>query len=106
MTDYEIAMRNAISLQYPRSEMRCCWFCQAVKKNASRITGFVTMIRSNSIEREIYYKFMCLPLLLPDLIANAFDVLKKKAQRIDSRTFHKFIEYFERQWIARVCTYY
>lgn len=74
MTDYESAMRSAIAGQYPEMNHRCCWFhfCQAVKKNASKFAGFIPMIRSNLVEREIYYKLMCLPLLPPQMILTGY----------------------------------
>lgn len=104
LSDYESAMRNAIAGEYPNIDMRCCWFhfCQSVKKNASKIAGFVHMIRSNLLEREIYYKLMCVPLLPPEMICTAFEILKKKSARITHAQFHEFLEYYERQWINRV----
>lgn len=106
-TDYEVAMRNAIGKQYPNVMQRCCWFhfCQAVKRNASRIAGFIPMIRSNLLEREIYYKLMCIPLLPAHMIRNAFDILVKKSERVESDAFKKFMQYFQRQWIIRVCVF-
>lgn len=104
MTDYESAMRNAIAIQYPDMDLRCCWFhfCQAVKKNATKCNGFVNMIRSNLVEREIYYKLMCLPLLPPQMILTGFEILKKKAERVTFEPFHEFLQYYERQWMIRV----
>lgn len=103
MTDYETAMRNAISIQYLNFKLRACWFhyCQAVKKNALRI-GFVQLIRTNELERDIYYKLMCLPLLPENMIENAFKGLKQKSERIESLQFINFMKYFERQWITLV----
>lgn len=104
MTDYELAMRNAIGIQYPEMNQRNCWFhfCQAVKKNASRIAGFIHLIRNNLREREIYYKIMCIPLLPADMIHSAFDLLSKKAERVENAGFHQFLQYYERQWLIRV----
>lgn len=108
MTDYESAMRNAIADQYPGMKIRCCWFhfCQAVKRRASSHAGFVHFIRNNLLEREVYYKLMCLPLLPPDMILTGFDILKKKAERIKFKPFHDFMHYYERQWMIRVCIYF
>lgn len=104
MTDYETAMRNAISGQYPNCKLRACWFhyCQAIKKNASRIGGLVHLIRNNELEREMYYKLMCLPLLPENVILDAFNELKTKSEQIESVGFHNFLQYFERQWMTRV----
>lgn len=104
-TDYELAMRNAIAKQYPNAVYRCCWFhfTQAVKRNASKIAGFVSMIRGNVLERELYYKKMCLPLLPACTIRAAFAELKEKGLRIVNNVpFHRFLEYVERQWIEKV----
>lgn len=106
-TDYEMAMRNAIAKRYPDAVHRCCWFhfTQAVKRNASKIAGFVPMIRGNIVERELYYKIMCLPLLPACMIRTAFITLKEKGQRIvGNEPFHRFLDYIERQWIEKVCT--
>lgn len=104
MTDYETAMRNAIARQYPDCIMHACWFhyCQAVKRNALRHAGFVQLVRNNQLEREIYYKLMCLPLLPANMIENAFLVLKQKSESVEAVGFINFLNYFERQWIQRV----
>lgn len=105
-TDYELAMRNAIAKQYPNAIHRCCWFhfTQAVKRNASKIAGFVPMIRGHLIERELYYKIMCLPLLPACMIRAAFDTLKEKGLAIaNNASFHNFLNYIERQWMIKVC---
>lgn len=104
MTDYEAAMRNAIAAQYPNMHFGACWFhyCQAIKKNASRIGGFVHLMRNNQQQREIYYKLMCLPLLPEHMISDAFNALKIKSESIDADAFHNFLNYFERQWMQRV----
>lgn len=108
MTDYEKAMRNAIAMVYPDSELRCCWFhyCQAVKKNASKINGFIGVIRADKTKMEIYRKLMCLPLLPVHLIQSGFSLLKTKASPIKDAKFCKFIEYFDRQWMQRVSIYF
>lgn len=108
MTDFERAMRNAIALKYPDAEHRTCWFhfCQAVKRNASKtINGFIHMIRNNVVEREIYYKILCIPLLPPELIPAGYAILEKKAQKIPMRNrsqFRAFLDYFHRQWMVAV----
>lgn len=104
MTDYEAAMRNALAEQYPGSNHRNCWFhyCQKIKKDALRFDGFEQLIRSNQLEREIYYKLMCLPLLPENLILDAFNDLKSKSEPIEAVGFHNFLAYFERQWMQCV----
>lgn len=105
-TDFELAMRNAISKLYPSALHRCCWFhyAQAIKRNASQISGFIPMIRGCEAEREIYYKIMCLPLLPPALIQPTFDKLKARGLILSTNeAFHDFLNYVQRQWIEKVC---
>lgn len=95
MADYEPAMRNAILTQYPNRELRARR-SQAIKRNALKIAGLVNISASS-----IYYIVMCLPLMPPDMIAIAFDALKKKTELIEAAVFHNFMNYVERQWIKR-----
>lgn len=108
MTDYEHAMRNALARRYPNMALRCCWFhfCQAVKRNGSKTAGFIHLIRNNLIEREVYYKLMCLPLLPSSEIVGAFETLQAKAAIVNHGPFKLFLEYFHRQWIVNVCIYF
>lgn len=76
-----------------------------MKKNAASIKGFIHVIQNKPFERQLYYKFMSLPLLPADKIVNAFEMLKEKtlsAQDV-GRIFKDFLRYFERQWIRKVC---
>lgn len=104
MTDYEKAMRNALKKCYPESKHYACWFhfCQAVKRHASQIAGFAVEIRKNATAREIYCRFLCLPLLPADVIENAFNELRLEAQNYNERFFRPFLGYFEMQWIRNV----
>lgn len=48
---------------------------------------------------------MCLPLLPANRIREGFAYLKGQADRLDVNSpFHKLMDYFERQWMIRVCT--
>lgn len=104
MTDYEVAMRNALRTCFPESSFYACWFhfCQACKRHASQISRFVKKLRENESAMKIYYKFLCLPLLPADQIDRTFVNLKTEAQNCDSRLFKRFILHFETQWIEKV----
>lgn len=105
-TDYEHAMRNSLAKRYPDAVHRCCWFhfTQAVKRNASQICDFVKTIRKNLVERELYYKIMCLPLLPVHLIRPTFDLLQERGRKLSTySSFIDFLSYIERQWMEKVC---
>lgn len=104
-TDYEVAMRNALQKQYPEAKFVLCWFhfTQAVKRNASKVSGLINFIRSNDHAEKIYYQLMSLPLLPVEHIKPTFDKLKLAAFAVDRRKFAQFINYYERQWIEKVC---
>lgn len=104
ITDYELAMRNALKKQYPEAKFVLCWFhfSQAVKRNACKITGFINFIRSNDHAEKVYYHLMSLPLLPAEYIKPMFGRLKSIALEVDRRKFARFIHYYERQWIEKV----
>lgn len=104
MTDFERAMRTALRKVYPTSDYYTCWFhyCQALRRHANAIPGFVQSIRSNAGSLEIYGKFLCLPLLPADKINDAFNVIKAEAETYDLGLFRRFLKYYEKQWIKQV----
>lgn len=103
-TDYEVAPRNALAKLYPDSIIVTCWFhfTQAVKKNASKISGFTQYLQSNADALKIYYKLQCIPLLPPENISLAFQELQNEAIAIDKKKFEPFLKYYKRQWIDKV----
>lgn len=64
-TDYEIAIRNSLRINYPASKLLTCNFhqIQAIRKKASQIEGFMEFIKQNDAARKIYYKIMYLGFL-------------------------------------------
>lgn len=108
MTDYEVAMRNALAEVYPTAQLFACWlhFCQAVKKHASQIVGLVPTVRESNETAKIYYCSMCLPLLPPELIEEAYTQIKLEAQMKFGDKLDKFFDYFHRQWMLRVRMFY
>lgn len=102
MTDYERAMRSALRKIYPGAEQYACWFhyCQALRRHANAIPGFVPAIRSNMGALEMYGKFLCLPLLPAAKIDEAFNLIK--AEAYDEDLFRRFLKYYEKQWMKQV----
>lgn len=104
MTDYERAMRSALRKIYPGAELYNCWFhyCQALRRHANAIPGFVPAVRSNMGALEIYGKFLCLPLLPAAKIEGAFTIIKAEAESYDANLFRRFLKYYEKQWMKLV----
>lgn len=104
MTDFELAMRNALKKLYPDAEHNTCWFhlCQAAQKNAEKCREFIKLIMKNEEARVIYKKILGLPLLPANLIKDAFIKLKADALSKFGKTFLKFLTYFEEQGIEKV----
>lgn len=105
-TDYEVAMRNALSDAFPDAQSVACWFhfTQAVKRYASKIPGFFKYLHdeNNDEALQIYYKLLCLPLLPAEHIVATFNILKKEAFDLNKKEFAKFMSYYYRQWISKV----
>lgn len=103
-SDYEVAIRNALTILFPGSRIVACWFhySQALKRKVRQIPGFERFLRGCAAAEEIYYKLQCLPLLPFEDILSAFEQLKQDALAIDKKQFRHFLKYFERQWICKV----
>lgn len=104
VTDFELAMRNALSEKYPLASFTACHFhfAQAVRRNATKINGLLDFIRKNELAKKTYYKMMYLPMLPPghiDIIFNT--ILKEDVKTINNRKFDKFFGYYRRQWIVK-----
>lgn len=103
MTDFELAMRNALKSIYPNCEHNTCWFhqTQAAKQNMMKLRPLSKLIRTNDEARTIYKKLLALPLLPADLIVDAFHKIKTLALS-KFKQFKTYLAYFERQWLQRV----
>lgn len=104
MTDFELAMRNALKQLYPHAQHKTCWFhlCQAAQKNAKKCHEFIKLIMKDDEARMIYKKILALPLFPDDLIKDAFMELKADALIWFGKPFRKFLSYFQKQWIEKV----
>lgn len=104
LTDYEVAMRKAISYVYPGLHMKACWFhyCQCVRRNAQKFGDFLKELSKRTDAYRLQRKFMSLPLLKPEQIAETFEILKEEAATKHGTLFEDFLIYFQRQWLAKV----
>lgn len=103
-TDFEVGMRNALrKFVGDEAEMRTCWFhyTQAVKRNASSISGFFDRVRKDKDLTKNYYKLQCLPLLPAEKITPSFLAIKAAMLVEPADSLISFLNYFERQWIRK-----
>lgn len=102
ITDFEIALRNALREILVDLILLGCWFhyCQALRKRIASEYQLFLLIRTNEEARLLYRKCQCLALLPADKIRPAFYQLAFKAVQ-DFPQFLKFIEYFDKQWIRK-----
>lgn len=105
MTDFELAMRNALHFVYPTIKLHTCWFhfCQGAKRKASQLMNLVHCIKTNANIRMQTYKLLALPLLPAKEIVPCFQMVK--SQVAGERVFKPFLRYFERQWIKKVISF-
>lgn len=102
ITDFELALRNALKHTVPETPLYCCWFhhCQAIRRKVASFPDLFALIRHNKNAREFYRQFQCLALLPHDKIKLAFDQIAFEALQ-SFPEFGKFVEYYDRQWIVR-----
>lgn len=73
MTDYESALRNALSEIHPSAKLFSCWFhyCQAIRRKCSGFKNFFSEIQKEKSSKTLYLKFLALPLLPAEKIKEA-----------------------------------
>lgn len=107
-SDYELAMRNALSKMFPAAELIACYFhyTQAIKRSVSKLPEMLDAIKADEKAKSIYYRIQCLPLLPPDNIEMAFQDLCNEAKLLErsvKKALGPFFTYVRRQWIKKVC---
>lgn len=104
MTDFERGMRNALKTVWPAVEQYTCWFhfCQAVKRHSAQIPEFMSILRNEAATLRIYYEVMCLPLLPPTEMRQAFEELKTEAVAKHGTLYETFMRYIESHWMKKV----
>lgn len=103
LTDFELAIRNALGKLHPTIDRFTCWFhqTQAVRRKATQLSGFVDFIKSNKTAEKVYRKCLCLPLLPAAQIEPAYRTLEKIGNTAGEQNFKEFFNYFENQWLRR-----
>lgn len=101
MSDYEVAMRNALMSIYPQVPRLACWFhfTQAVKKKAKKFPDLTKVLKKDARLRKVFYKLLALPLLPANHIEACFQVIK--SEFADTPSAKELLEYFQRQWLVK-----
>lgn len=104
--DFEKAISNALQMCFIGCIIIHCWFhfVQAIRKKVSKLPELFNLIRADKTACKLYYKFQALALLHEDMIPAAFKDLADAALQYNKNAFEPFVEYFDRQWMKRVCT--
>lgn len=101
MTDFEGGLRKSIEEQYPRANLRGCWFhfCEAVRRNAKRF-GLSALFKDDIEAKLIFKSLLCIPLLPENLIIDGYNQIKKRAFENNLvRPLQKLFNYFESYWL-------
>lgn len=104
VTDFELAMRNALKKQYTNALFTACHFhyTQAVRRKMTQLPQLANYIKSNDAAKQIYHKILCLPLLPHNEIEPTLRLLVKDIEDIGGDDeFEDFLKYYERQWMRK-----
>lgn len=103
ITDYEIAMRQALKEVVPGIKLLGCWFhfAQAIRRKVASICELFELVRTNDKIRHVYYKIISIALLPFDKIERAFNELALEGLEL-TKHFTPFVKYFRNQWLKRV----
>lgn len=104
LTDFEMALRNAIRNRYPEAVLRGCWFhfCQALRRKSIRL-GLHRLIKSDRDAKGAHRQLMCLPLLPNDNIIPGFDALMNEAKHLGIyRRMKDYFRYVRDYWLKVV----
>lgn len=103
MSDYETPLRNALRIVYKCTARSCYFhFTQAVRKNAKQMPGFFGAMNANPSISGVYHRYLVLPLLPKEMILDGHRHCNDLASAYGDK-FDRFIAYFTRQWIDKVC---
>lgn len=103
ITDFEVAMRQAIRKVVPGVKQLGCWFhyAQAIRRKVATLSELFELVRTDGKIRNVYYKIICLALLPHDKIEKAFNELALEGLQL-TKAFTPFVKYFQNQWLTRV----
>lgn len=106
MTDWELGMRKALSLCYPRCILRGCWFhyCKSLRKKFIKL-GLASLLKADDFAKKISQQFMSLPLLPKEHFEAGLSYIKLSIPGYQlSASFRNFLAHFN-FWIRQVCKY-
>lgn len=104
MTDFEKGLRKSVKIVYPNVHLKGCWFhyCSAVRGKYCEF-GMRSIVFYNSEAKFFKNKLMNLPLLPPNEIVQAFNLIKRNIQESQlAETFKNLLVYFENYWLVEV----
>lgn len=109
VTDFEIALRTTLREMFPTASLLGCWFhyCQCLRRKVSSkfkpLRGFI----KTSVEGKTEFrKIMSLPLIPAQDIKATYEMIKCSISQLSGASkFHKFLLYFEKQWLTKVSTF-
>lgn len=103
MSDFEVALRQALEHAFPGKPTRGCWFHfkKAIRNKMSQTPVFSALLKVNGEARRAYFKLQSLALLPAHLISGAYAEIRSSVEHWPA--FREFLrEYFEPFWIRRV----
>lgn len=106
MSDYELAMRNALRAVVPLSDQHGCQFhySQACNRHAKKSPGMLHLVYSKSEPEALilYRKLLYLPLLPADRILDTFNAIALLATNLYPNKFNNFLRYIKHQWSVSI----
>ncbi|CAF0810125.1 unnamed protein product [Didymodactylos carnosus] len=101
MMDFERAVMNSFHEAFPNIDVKCCWyhFVQSLWRKIQKL-GLTTLYETDPMVNTWLKQFMALPLISKGLINDGFRLLKDTMPSNDN-TYHKFIKYFEKEYMKR-----
>lgn len=109
-TDYEKAMRKSLRKVFPSHNLYACWFhyTQAIKRRCEMDSELKLLISTNERANIVYHQLLCLPLLPPQYIEQAYHLVVMELNLLnesDRQKFDEFLKYFKEQWLVRVSVF-
>ncbi|CAF1334403.1 unnamed protein product [Rotaria magnacalcarata] len=101
MMDFERAVINSFHDAFPNVDLKCCWyhFVQALWRKIQTL-GLTIPYETDPIVNTWLKQFMALPLISKELVNVSLQLLKDTIPSNDNK-YHKFINYFEREYMKR-----
>lgn len=103
--DYELALRDAIMICYPRVILKAFWyqFCLAVRRKCKTVPYLYESVWSKSLS-SLFHQFLCLPLLQANEIFEGINILKRKEDADVMNPVAKILDSFiRREGVENIC---